>query len=624
MALCAAAVFAAGCHHNNQTSGYGIAWVTLSATPSDFAGYTVNVDSVTLTGKVVGQITAVGAVETVDLTKLNNISELWSSANIPNDTYTSASIVIDYTSANISVMVNGVPTKAKVVDTTGTAVTTQTIKVTLDPNNPLVIAPTFASTSAQRLAFNIDLAASNSVNMATTPPTVTIKPFVTGSTSAPDTKQVRVRGPIVNSSVGEQTYSVYVRPFFDVVNSLGQLTIFNDANTVYAINGSTYVGTAGITMLSKSSAGSTETAAYTNYQPTLTPSTTAGRFNATFVVAGSTLEDFYTQGLEGDVIARSGNTLRLRGSTLQFNNGTSQYNEADAVVLVGPSTIVTADNITTLTGLDYTSISVGQHIIARGLYSLPASGVVTLDASGTSSANTGSVRLRQTDLWGTLVSTGTGSMTVDLQTVQNWPVSVYNFAGNGAGAVTPASYAVNTGTATVPTLAVGDPVWIRGITTSFGSAPPDFNAYTISNEVSVPATLQVSWTSAGTTTPFVTLTSKGLTIDLANANYSTGVIQIGSESIDLKTLPASPQIIPQAPPAATPGLPAVFLPLFAVGNLTTTANTTATTAYNTFATFATQLPKSIVAATPAVKFVANGSYLRSTNVFTATSIDVVN
>lgn len=167
MALCAAAVFAAGCHHNNQTSGYGIAWVTLSATPSDFAGYTVNVDSVTLTGKVVGQITAVGAVETVDLTKLNNISELWSSANIPNDTYTSASIVIDYTSANISVMVNGVPTKAKVVDTTGTAVTTQTIKVTLDPNNPLVIAPTFASTSAQRLAFNIDLAASNSVNMAT-------------------------------------------------------------------------------------------------------------------------------------------------------------------------------------------------------------------------------------------------------------------------------------------------------------------------------------------------------------------------------------------------------------------------------------------------------------------------
>ena len=83
---------------------------------------------------------------------------------------------------------------------------------------------------------------------------------------------------------------------------------------------------------------------------------TAGKFNSTFVVAGSTLEDFYTQGLEGDVIARSGNTLTLRGSTLQLNDGVSQYNNADAVVIVGPSTIVTAEDNTTLTGLNYNSI----------------------------------------------------------------------------------------------------------------------------------------------------------------------------------------------------------------------------------------------------------------------------
>jgi len=128
--LCAAAIFAAGCHHNNYNSGFGIAWVTLSDTPGDFTSYTVNVDSVTLTGAVNGLISAVATPEIVDFTKLNNISELWSSASIPNDTYASASIVLDYTNANISVMVNGVPTKAKVVDTTGAAVTTQTINVT--------------------------------------------------------------------------------------------------------------------------------------------------------------------------------------------------------------------------------------------------------------------------------------------------------------------------------------------------------------------------------------------------------------------------------------------------------------------------------------------------------------
>ncbi|HEY4444141.1 MAG TPA: hypothetical protein VGN30_07625, partial [Steroidobacteraceae bacterium] len=166
--LCAGAIFAAGCHSNNYTSGYGIAWVTLSETPAEFTSYTVNVDSVTLTGKTVGAYTIGGtAVETVDFTKLDKISELWSAASVPNDTYTSASIVLDYTSANISVMVNGVPTKATVVDSTGAAVTTRTINVTFDPTNTLTIQPTYASSSAVRLALNFDLAASNVVNMAT-------------------------------------------------------------------------------------------------------------------------------------------------------------------------------------------------------------------------------------------------------------------------------------------------------------------------------------------------------------------------------------------------------------------------------------------------------------------------
>lgn len=625
--LCAAAIFAAGCHSNNYTSGYGIAWVTLSDTPGDFTSYTVNVDSLSLTGTVTGLVTPVQAIETVDFTKLDNISELWSAASVPNDTYTSASIVLDYTNANISVMVNGVPTKAKVVDPSGAAVTTQTVNVTFDPAHLPIIQPTYASSSAIRLAVDFDIAASSVVNMATSPPTVTVKPFMTVATSASDTKPIRVRGPLINSSIGAGTYTVYVRPFFDEVDSLGTLTIFNDpAKTVYTINGTTYVGAAGLTALSQTSAGTTMTAAYTTLQPTATLNTavTAGDFKSTFVLAGSTLEDYFTQGLEGDVIARNGNTLTLRGSTLQINDGTSQYNDANAVVLVGPGTIVTVDGNTTLKGLNYNSVSVGQHIIARGIYELPASGVVTLDATG-ANAGSGTVRLVSTDLWGTLVSSASGSLLLNLQTIDNWPVANYNFTGNGAGAVTPASYAVDTsGAVTTGTPAAGQPLWIGGITTPFGSAPPDFNAFTINTEASVPARLQVDWTNAGTTAPFATLTDAGLTIDLNNASYSAGVIRIGSESVDLKTLTASPLIAPQAPPAATPGLPPIFLPAFAIGNLTTTASTTAITVFNTFSAFVTQLPKSIVAATPALHFVATGTYDRVGNTFTASRIDVVN
>jgi hypothetical protein len=144
--------------------------------------------------------------------------------------------------------------------------------------------------------------------------------------------------------------------------------------------------------------------------------------------------------------------------------------------------------------------------------------------------------------------------------------------------------------------------------------------------LSVPARLQVDWSSAGTTAPFATLTNTGLTIDLTNPSYSAGAIRIGSESIDLKTLAAgTPLIVPQAPtPAAASGLPPVFLPAFAIGALTTTAGTTAVSVYNTFATFVTQLPTVIVAATPALHFVATGLYNRGSNTFTASRIDVVN
>ena len=61
-------------------------------------------------------------------------------------------------------------------------------------------------------------------------------------------------------------------------------------------------------------------------------------------------------GLEGDVIARSGNTLTVRGGTL-FANAAQviQYEDLDSQVLIGPGTLVTADGVSTLGPLDYNS-----------------------------------------------------------------------------------------------------------------------------------------------------------------------------------------------------------------------------------------------------------------------------
>ncbi len=177
------------------------------------------------------------------------------------------------------------------------------------------------------------------------------------------------------------------------------------------------------------------------------------------------------------------------------------------------------------------------------------------------------MRLQSTEIFGSLLSSASGSATVNLQSILNWPASVYNFAGNGVSAAqdpTAANFIVNTGALTLPTATVGDPTWFDGIVAPFGTAPPAFLALAAPAESAVPATLQVAWTGSGTTAPFSVLTSTGLTVDLANAAFGSGQLRIGAESIDITTLSASPSVVPAAAVPAANGLP-LFVPLFSVG-----------------------------------------------------------
>lgn len=621
LCACAFGLIAAGCHHQNNNSNYAVAWITLTDEPGDFTSYIVVVDSVVLTGKYYGPITAIATPELMDLTKLANYSEMWASAPIPVDTYVSATITLDFTDAQIFVQVNGVPVQATVVDSTGAAVTTMEVLVTLDPNNPLIFQQTYASTNALRLAFDYDLAASSTVNLTTSPPTVTVNPYITASTAAPDSKLIRVRGPLVNSSVNIGSFSTYIRPFFDEVNALGTLTVFNSASTVYTLGGVTYVGTPGVNALSQSSAGATMTAAYCTFEPTATlyAGITAGKFNSTYVIAGSTLEDFYTDGMEGDVIARSGNVLTLRGATLFANAAQAvQYQALDSLVQLGTGTLVTADGVATLGPLNYNSVSVGQHITVRGLYSVSSTGVVTIDSTGTSDTNTGSVRLQSTELWGSLTSSASGSLLMNVQSIQDWPVSNYNFTGNGATTPTPASFVVNTGSLSLPAGA-GDLLWVDGFTSPFGSAPPDFIAEAINAAPTVPASMVVTWNATtGTTAPFASLTDSGLSINLANAALVSGTIRLGADSIDMTTLSATPEILPLLAPPPPAGLPPVYLPLFGIGSFAT-----GILSFNGYPAYVTQLGTTLSALTAVTKLTARGTYNPGTNIFTASSIDVL-
>src|SRR5438874_871423 len=238
----------AGCG-NSTSLTLGTPVITLSHTGSDFAAYRVAIDSITLTdshGAIVPLIAQQTTSESVDLATPTDLTELLGAPALPAATYKSATLTLDYTSASIWVIVNGQAVAATPVSSTGTALTTATLTITFDPNHPLVIT----RGKSTRLAIDFDLAASNSINTATTPPTVTVRPFLVMTPAPADATVTRVRGPLVTVQSGSSHYVINVRPLTDLLTTpYGAVIVSTDAQTYFNINGVAYTGAAGLTAM---------------------------------------------------------------------------------------------------------------------------------------------------------------------------------------------------------------------------------------------------------------------------------------------------------------------------------------------------------------------------------------
>lgn len=670
-ALAAAAFLIGACHNNNgDTSGAGVVWVTMGTVPSPiFTSYVVTVDSVTLTDTLGNTYTALSTPEPIDFVKLRDYREMWGSGTIPNSgipnvnattpiTYKTATIVLDYTNAEISVLINGVPQRASVIGTNGVAITTISVVVDLDPNYQVEIVPSYSTDNAQMLAINFDLPTSNVINLATSPATVTVNPFITAALAPPDRELIRVRGALVNSSVPIGTFTVYERPFYEQAAALGTLTIFNNASTLYTVDGVSYSGATGLDNLSQLPAGVTVTASFTTFEPTATTTAYAGIFTSVYTIAGDSVQSQLTENISGDVIAISSdsttgvNTLTLRGATIYgplyaLAEGYFGYQDVDQQLLVGPGTLVTIDDNATATGLNYKSVSVGARVEAVGIATCTGtcatSGLGTWSVDATS-ASTGRVRLLQNHIFGQLLAATPSGLSLALQTINYWPVSDFNFAGTGASPATNSSaadYQVNTAAANLISAApgvapapvvpadlsgtpAGTPLWIDGITGAFGSAPPDFNATTVYEEPGVPAQLRVSWESVGSITPFVGLSGSGFAINLQDPSLSSAILQIGAESIALDTLPASPTINATPIPVSIIGR-SIFAPHFAFGTVSVVeaVSTMHVNVFNTFTSFVENFGSAISLSSPALELTANGYYDSGSNTFIANTVSVV-
>jgi hypothetical protein len=602
--------------------------VTMTSTPStdNYLAYRVTLVSVDLlTSSGGSELTILPASTIVDFATLTNLDEVLGATKIPRGTYTSAVVTLDYTSSQIifdNGSINGV--QLAPIDVNDQPLGVVQITVTLDPNNTFGVA----SKGQALLAMNFNMGASNVVDLTNN--TVLVTPMVAASALPIDAKQVAIRGPLQNvsnpttTSTSSASFSMGAMPFNSTATATGGgvLSVVPTAATTYEINGKPSVGTPGVTALTALGSGTLaiaygtltatdETSSTSNTAAATTAdgvvensiaTSTDVTFSATQVLAGSSVQGSGMDKVTGVVTARSGDTLAMQDATLVGADGSDTFIPGTTTVTMGPNTVITEFG----QGAGaYTpaQVSVGSSIDAFGILTGQSSGNATLDASA------GRVRLDLSTASGVVSAPGSGSLNLTLSQLGSRAVAPFNFTGSGASA---SQYVVSTGSLSLANSTAGAPVIVTGLTSSFGTASPNFTATTLLDSTTINAELILDW-GVATATPFSTFDSSG--IDLNIAGGGIGVrheIQVGAQVIDLIGLSSEPIIVPSTSTTADQ--------VFTIGHSvsSTTEN------FDTFAAFVTQLQSelngSVLGSPLATNLTVVGQYSASTFTLTASSI----
>ena len=548
----------------------GGAQLSLTDAQGDFLTYTVDVVSLKLNRIDGTTVETIPMSTKVDFATLVNLSEVIGNGQVPAGNYSSASITLDYSNANIVVddgSASGLAVSA--IDSNGNPITQITLNVQLDGSNRLVIS--HGRTSHLSLDFN--LLASNTVD--TTAAKVTVNPVLVASLVPPASKPFRIRGPLVSVDTAAASYTVNVRPFHNNKGEGGQQVVSTTNSTTYSIDGVTYSGSAGLTQLSSVAPGAL-VVAYGQI------STSDHSFTATNVLAGTSVVQPHQDSIEGDVIARTGNTLTIRGVTFSREvSGSNEtepdyaYQRGDVTATIGEGTQVTKDGHTG--ALTIADISVGQHVVLFGTATITGSGSSSSSSSSSSSlppivpmfaqlypqnsivtldATAGRARLMASSMWGIVTSKAIGTITINLKALDGRTPSDFNFSGTGLSSATdanPASYIVNTGNLDLTDVNPGTAVRVIGFVEPFGSVAQgaDFDAETLVNFTATEGRLLIQFARPGLVSPFTSLDNSGLLVSqsvLASSPFHT--LMIGPQAVDVSLQPAGLLITSSTSPAA--------------------------------------------------------------------------
>lgn len=573
----------------------GTLLVGLTDDGGDFLEYTVDVVSLKLE-QANGAI-----VETLPLsTRINfaeyvNLTEFMVAATVPPGAYVAGSIRLDYGDAGITVDAGGVSKPATVVDAGGAPLTEVEFRIVLPEQDQLLVRRGLMSL----LTVDFDLAASHVVDVTPTPARAVAEPFIIAEVDPVDTKEVRVRGLLLEASVEEMTYTVAIRPFYDRIGDFGRITVHVTDHTRFAVNGETFIGAAGLEALSASGPRTLTVA-----QGTL--DVAAREFTANIVLAGSSVPGHDRDGVKGNVISRNGDEVIVRGATVIRAEHDAFFHD-DVVVTLGPDTRVY--KVTGDRALDSSVISIGQKVTVIGDVTVSDGERIHLDATR------GVVRMHLTHLSGIVNSVVPGQADITLHAIDRRRVEIFDFAGTGMSPdydADPANYEISTGDLLANSMlidadAVGRPLVAFGFPTAFGAAPPDFEGRTMIDYSDVLSVLGFGWGEEGTLEPFLAMGHDGLLLNTQNPDIGLRHhVEQGPVLIDLTRLDSDTRIVPRESGRM----------LFVI------KTPDSLLLFAGFADFVDHLALALDGATPARSMYARGHYNADTNVFAAHKIGI--
>ncbi len=567
----------------------GCVYVGMTDAPGDFLTYTVNVSSLTMKRADGATVQMLPQSTSVDFAQYSNLTEFLTGVSMPPGNYTSGTITLDYSNADIEVEDNnGNPVQVTPVDQNSNPITGQlTLTIDLDASNGILhVVPGVP----RLLDVDFNLEASNQVDLNND--TVTVQPFLDAVVNPDINNMIRLRGPLASVDTSGSSYTIGIAPFWTPAHSsdpYGRMTIHTTSTTVYEINQQSYTGDAGLAALA-AAGPTTATVALGSYN------FSTNQYVATEVDAGSSVPGGTLDAAQGVITAVNGNILTLQGATLIRGSQSITF-ASQVAVTVGSNTKVREEgqpNGTFITS----DISVGQRVTVFGTVTNPNPGALAMDASN------GFVGMEYTRVDATFNGpdgSATG-MLVNVQSIEDRPISMFDFTSTGSD---PTNYDVDLNGLSDSGFAANNPVASYGFVSPFGSAPPDFSATSVTDFANANALVRVNWATPGSAQAFSSIDATNGIVPNLSSNPTANILRRGGVVVALTSLPASPVIV-----GKSFGAYAIL-------------QNGVVQAHVTFSSFVTDLSNRLTAGATVTGFYSIGGFDSTTNTLTANKIAVV-